>query len=138
MDSGLLGEGVQNYRAFRYNWTGLPTEEPAIVAEKTSSGTDVFVSWNGDTETAVWRFYAVTDGFGSREFLGEATRDGFETSFSLPGHSYQGLAAEAISARGRVLTTTRVAHIQDAVLPYSTVAVGSEDRGSWRQLILQA
>lgn len=138
MDSGLLGEGVQNYRAFRYNWTGLPTEEPAIVAEKTSSGTEVFVSWNGDTETAVWRFYAVTDGFGSREFLGEATRDGFETSFSLPGHSYQGLAAEAVSAHGRVLTTTRVAHIQDAVLPYSTVIAGSENRGSWRQLILQA
>lgn len=138
MDSGLLGEGVQNYRAFRYNWTGLPTEEPAIVAEKTSSGTEVFVSWNGDTETAVWRFYAVTDGLGSWEFLGEATRDGFETSFSLPGHSYQGLAAEAISARGRVLTTTRVAHIQDAVLSYSTVTAGSEDRGSWRQLILQA
>lgn len=138
LDSGLLGEGVQNYRAFRYNWTGLPTEEPAIVAEKTSSGTEVFVSWNGDTETAVWRFYAVTDGFGSREFLGEATRDGFEPSFSLPGHSYQGLAAEAISAHGRVLTTTRVAHIQDAALSYSTVTAGSEDRGSWRQLILQA
>ncbi|KAJ5966686.1 hypothetical protein N7501_002934 [Penicillium viridicatum] len=138
MDSGLLGEGVQNYRAFRHNWTGLPTEEPAIVAEKTSSGTEVFVSWNGDTETAVWRFYAVTDAFGSREFLGEATRDGFETSFSLPGHSYQGLAAEAVSARGRVLTTTRVAHIQSTVLSYSTVTAGSEDRGSWRQLILQA
>ncbi|CAI7641191.1 unnamed protein product [Penicillium viridicatum] len=75
MDSGSLGEGVQNYREFRYNWTGLPTEEPAIVAEKTSSGTDVFVSWNGDTETAVWRFYAVMDAFGSREFLDEATRD---------------------------------------------------------------
>ena len=138
MDSGLLGEGVQNYRAFRYNWTGLPTEEPAIVAEKTSSGTDIFVSWNGDTETAVWRFYAVTDGFGSREFLGEAIRDGFETSFSLPGHSYQHLAAEAVSARGRVLTTTRVAHAQNAVLPYSTVIAGYEDRDSWRELIVQA
>lgn len=138
MDSGLLGEGVQNYRAFRYNWTGLPTEEPAIVAEKTSSGIEIFVSWNGDTETAVWRFYAVTDGFGSREFLGEATRDGFETSFSLPGHSYQRLAAEAVSARGRVLTTTRATRVQDAVLPYGSVIAGSEDRGSWRELILQA
>lgn len=138
MDSGLLGEGVQNYRAFRYNWTGLPTEEPAIVAEKTSSGIEIFVSWNGDTETAVWRFYAVTDGFGSREFLGEATRDGFETSFSLPGHSYQRLAAEAVSARGRVLTTTRATRVQDAVLPYGSVIAGSEDRDSWRELILQA
>ncbi|CAI7636795.1 unnamed protein product [Penicillium glandicola] len=138
MDSGLLGEGVQNYRAFRYNWTGLPTEEPAIVAEKTSSGTEIFVSWNGDTETVVWRFYAITDRFGSREFLGEAKRDGFETSFSFPGHSYQHLAAEAVSVRGRVLTTTRVARIQDSVLPYDAVIVEPKDRTSWRQLILQA
>jgi hypothetical protein len=138
MDSGSLGEGVQNYRAFRYNWTGLPTEEPAIVAEKTGSGTEVFVSWNGDTETAVWRFYAVTDGFGSREFLGEATRTGFETSFMLAGHSYQHIAAEAVSTRGHVLTTTRVVHIQNAVLPYGSVLAGSEGRGSWTQLILEA
>jgi hypothetical protein len=138
MDSGLLGEGVQNYRAFRYNWTGLPTEEPAIVAEKTHSGTEVFVSWNGDTETAVWRFYAVTDAFGSREFLGETTRTGFETSFMLAGHSYQRFAAEAVSARGRVLTTTGVVHIQNAVRPYDSVLAESEGRGSWTQLILQA
>jgi hypothetical protein len=32
MDSGLLGEGVDNYREFRYNWTGIPNEAPAIVA----------------------------------------------------------------------------------------------------------
>ncbi|KAJ5463810.1 hypothetical protein N7475_008754 [Penicillium sp. IBT 31633x] len=137
MDSGLLGEGVQNYRAFRYNWTGLPTEEPAIVAERTASGTELFVSWNGDTETAVWRFYGITDEFGSRQFLGEATRDGFETSFLLAGHSYQNLAAEAVSARGRVLTSTRIAHIQDAVFP-PYAPVGSEDRSTWRQLVLQA
>ncbi|KUM58277.1 hypothetical protein ACN42_g8879 [Penicillium freii] len=111
---------------------------PELSGIPTSSGTEVFVSWNGDTETAVWRFYAVMDVFGSREFLGEATRDGSETSFSLSGHSYQGLAAEAVSASGRVLTTTRVAHIQNTVLSYSTVTGGSEDRGAWRQLILQA
>jgi hypothetical protein len=72
--------------------------------------------------------------------LGEAKRDGFETSFLFSGHSYQTLAAEAVSARGRVLTTTQVAHIQDAVLPPhdSTLDVNTEDHGSWRQLILQA
>ena len=32
MDSGFLGEGVENYRAFRYNCTGLPNETPAIVS----------------------------------------------------------------------------------------------------------
>lgn len=87
MDSGALGDGVENYRAFKFNWTGLPTEEPSIIAEKTSAGTAVYVSWNGDTETVVWRFYAVTDRYGSRSFLGEARRDGFETEFVVESHS---------------------------------------------------
>lgn len=138
MDSGHLGEGVQNYRAFRYNWTGLPTEEPAIVAERTPSGIEVFVSWNGDTETAFWRFYAITDQFGSREYLGEAARDGFETSFLLASHTCHSLAAEAVSVRGQILTTTRAAHIQAAVLPPGAGAAGVEDRGKWKQLILQS
>ncbi|CAG8106138.1 unnamed protein product [Penicillium olsonii] len=134
MDSGLLGEGVQNYRAFRYNWTGLPTEDPAIVAEKTSTGTTVYVSWNGDTETAIWRFYAITDRFGSRAFLGETARDGFETSFSWDGHSYHSLAAEAVSATGRVLRTTRAARVQSAVLPPYEES-GSFGRGSEQAIL---
>jgi hypothetical protein len=140
MDSGLLGEGVENYRAFRYNWTGYPTEEPAIVAEKTSSGTAVYVSWNGDTETAVWRFYAVTDKYGSRLFLGEAKHQGFETSFFLAGHSYSHVAAEAISAHGRVLKTTQAVHLQEQVLPsgYDTFSSGNADRANWKQIVLQA
>lgn len=140
MDSDLLGEGVQNYRAFRYNWTGLPTEEPAIVAQKTPSGTAVYVSWNGDTETAAWRFYAVTDNYGSRSFLGEAQRDGFETSFSLTGHSYSQVAAEAISARGSVLRATRAVHLQHQVLPPGSglFVGGAATRASWRQSVLHA
>lgn len=138
MDSGLLGEGVENYRAFRYNWTGLPTEEPAIVAHKTSSGTAVYVSWNGDTETAVWRFYAVTDQYGSRSFLGEAERDGFETSFFLAGHSYVRVAAEAVSARGRVLRTTQAVGLQAEVLPPGGNAfVGGDHRAGKAQVVFQ-
>ena len=140
MDSDLLGEGVQNYRAFRYNWTGLPTEEPAIVAEKTPSGTAVYVSWNGDTETATWRFYAVTDSYGSRSFLGESQRDGFETSFFLKGHSASHVAAAAISASGRVLKATQAVRIQHQVLPPSSgeYAIGSAEQAAWRQAVLHA
>lgn len=138
MDSGLLGEGVQNYRAFRYNWTGLPFEEPAIVAHKTPSGTTVFVSWNGDTETETWRFYAVTDQYGSRSFLGETKRDGFETAFFLAGHSYARIAAEAISARGRILRTTQAVRLQEEVRAPGTSALGGLEYGpSVVQMVFQ-
>ncbi|KAJ5818922.1 hypothetical protein N7474_004513 [Penicillium riverlandense] len=137
MDSDFLFEGVENYRAFRYNWTGLPTEDPAIVAEKTSAGTAIYVSWNGDTETAAWNFFAITDRYGSRSYLGQASRDGFETSFEVTGHSYQTVAAEAISASGRVLATTRVAQIQQEILPpSSSVSTANAHSDSlWAQVV---
>lgn len=137
MDSGLLGEGVQNYRAFRYNWTGLPTEEPAIVARKTSSGTAVYVSWNGDTETAVWRFYATTDRYGSRSYLGAVPRRGFETEFLFPGHEYAQISAEAVSHAGRVLRTTKAVSLQEQVWPPVRGDFGDRSAG-WGQNVLHA
>jgi hypothetical protein len=149
MDSGALGEGVENYRAFKYNWTGIPNEEPSLVAEKTPSGTSVYVSWNGDTETAIWRFYAVTDRFGSRSFLGEVPRDGFETAFHVSGHSYGQIAAEAISGQGKVLRATETVRLREQVVPGQGVGQGQgqgqgagvaevPDRASWRQIVLRA
>jgi hypothetical protein len=117
MDSGDLGVGVENYRAFRFNWTGLPTEEPAVVALEGEEGTAVYVSWNGDTETAVWRFFEVVDGLGSRSFLGEVERKSFETKLVVPGKKIQKVAAEAVDQRGRVLRVTREVGVEPEVLP---------------------
>ncbi|KAK4246714.1 ASST-domain-containing protein [Corynascus novoguineensis] len=121
MDSGELGVGVENYRAFRFNWTGLPSEEPAVVALKGDDGaTSVYVSWNGDTETAVWRFFEVVDELGSRSFLGEAERTSFETRLDLPrGKKVGRVAAEAIDAQGRVLRVTRDVGVEPEILPAS-------------------
>ncbi|CAG8978535.1 hypothetical protein HYALB_00012266 [Hymenoscyphus albidus] len=59
LDSGDLGYGVQSYRGFRYNWTGIPTETPAIISLKERNDINIYVSWNGDTETKIWRFYGI-------------------------------------------------------------------------------
>lgn len=117
MDSGDLGVGVENYRAFRYNWTGLPTEDPAIVALEDDDGITAYVSWNGDTETAAWRFYAVTDKHGSREFLGEVERESFETSLRIDGGNFKSVVAESVNSRGRVLIVTAAVKIEREILP---------------------
>lgn len=119
VDSGYLGLGAENYRAFKYNWTGIPNEVPAIVALEGAEGTTAYVSWNGDTETAAWRFYAVTDGHGSRDFLGEVRRTSFETSLLIAGAKVTSVTAEAIDARGRVLTSTASVGVEAEVLPAS-------------------
>jgi hypothetical protein len=143
MDSGALGLGVENYRGFRYNWTGIPNEVPSIVSLENSEGTAVYVSWNGDTETAVWRFYAVTDGYGSRQFLGETERTSFETSLKIPRQSIGSVVAEAISAQGRVLTSTGVATLQPEVLPPAvkqdapkSLIVNGEAKSRWAEYMI--
>jgi hypothetical protein len=119
MDSGALGVAVENYRAFRYNWTGLPNEDPAIVALAGDSGTTIYVSWNGDTETKVWRFFELGTGddIGSRDLLGDVERTSFETSLFIPDREVKNVSAEAIGADGKVLRVTNFALVEPEVLP---------------------
>ncbi|KAI4596613.1 hypothetical protein KJ359_005369 [Pestalotiopsis sp. 9143b] len=119
MDSDYLGRGVQNYRAFKYDWAGYPNEEPAIVAlaDKDGGGTTLYVSWNGDTETAAWRFYALNDRYGSKTYLGEVERKSFETSLRLEGQKVKIASAEAIDKNGKVLRKTGAAKAEPFIAP---------------------
>ena len=117
MDSGYLGLGVENYRGFRYNWTGIPHEDPAIVALENDDGTAIHVSWNGDTETKTWRFYAVSEKYGVKGFLGEVERKSFETSLTVPNRAILHVVAEALDAKGKILRSTRVAKLEPEVVP---------------------
>ncbi|KAH7145650.1 ASST-domain-containing protein [Dactylonectria estremocensis] len=77
---------VQSYRGFRFEWTGRPRETPSVAAVRRGAETTVHVSWNGDTEVALWRFYA-QDGDGNASSVGkiaEAERTSFETSATIP------------------------------------------------------
>lgn len=116
MDSGALGKGVQNYRGFRYNWTGIPNEEPAIAVlrDEETESTNVYVSWNGDTLTRAWRFYEIRNGR-KRSYLGEAKRKSFETIFSLDRDVAKAVQAEAVDAFGEILRVTSAARPEPLV-----------------------
>ncbi|KAK9775048.1 putative ASST-domain-containing protein [Seiridium cardinale] len=117
MDSGYLGLGVQNYRAFRYNWTGIPNEEPAIVALQDSYSTAIYVSWNGDTETAAWRFYTAADKFGAKQFLGEVPRTSFETSLRVLSKIVRFASAEAVDKNGKSIRNTGETLVEPYISP---------------------
>lgn len=104
MDTGALGEAVENYRGFRYNWTGIPNEAPAIIALEDDNSTQVYVSWNGDTRTKVWRFYEVKDG--RKSFIGESKRESFETELTINRVGVKTVQAEALDAEGVLLVDT--------------------------------
>ena len=98
--------------------TGIPNEVPAIVALEGDEGTTIYVSWNGDTETVAWRFYAGTDEFGSRAFLGEVRRKSFETSLLVTDRVITSASAEAVDARGRVLALAADVLVEADVVPF--------------------
>ncbi|KAJ4245013.1 hypothetical protein NW762_014219 [Fusarium torreyae] len=113
---------AQSYRGFRFNWTGIPSEDPVIVVLNggTSDTTDVYVSWNGDTKTASWRFYIELGerpgGKGVKEtrLVGEVKRTGFETHLGLDSSKVVGefgVLAEALDVNGKVLRRSPAAAV---------------------------
>jgi hypothetical protein len=78
-----LPQGGQNYRAFRFDWTGHPPIDPVLVAPHGRHGRAVYVSWNGATELAAWRFQAGKSRGSLRPF-GLKQKRSFETSIDVP------------------------------------------------------
>jgi hypothetical protein len=108
LERGILQGNVQNYRAFRYNWTGFSPEPPAIFAEKVENGAiDVYVSWNGDTRTRRWKIsWGEETGHGNIEKRSiEVERSKFETvaRLSAQGSDIGSISALALGATGEVL-----------------------------------
>jgi Arylsulfotransferase (ASST) len=92
----------RSYRAFRYPWSGSPSDQPAAVAERTSENElEVYASWNGATQVAAWEVLAGPDP-SHLVSLGSISRDGFETAM-LVQTSQPYIAVQAKHRSGRVL-----------------------------------
>jgi hypothetical protein len=92
----------KSYRAFRFPWSGSPSDQPACVAERTSENElELYASWNGATDIAAWEVLAGPHP-GQLESLGSIPRDGFETAM-LVKTSEPYVAVQAKHRSGRVL-----------------------------------
>jgi hypothetical protein len=92
----------ESYRAFRFPWSGHPTDGPAVAVEQ---GPDdrlkLYASWNGATEIDVWEVLAGQHS-GRLEWVGSVPRDGFETSMLVQNFDPY-LAVQAKDHFGQVL-----------------------------------
>ncbi len=100
--NGRFPEGGNSYRAYRFPWSGQPTDSPVAVAEAGADGTvTVYASWNGATEVASWRVLAGVDPSDLAE-VGSAPRSGFETAIEVVS-DMPWLAVEALDSGGAIL-----------------------------------
>lgn len=98
---------LQAYRASRFKWWGQPTTSPDIAVAATRQGTDVFASWNGDTQVDAWRVLAGVSP-ARLKAVGRFAKRNFETR--LPVHGQEPyFAVEALGGRGQVLSTSAAA-----------------------------
>ncbi|EGV63938.1 hypothetical protein CANTEDRAFT_93444 [Yamadazyma tenuis ATCC 10573] len=133
MDSGDLGVKVENYRAFKYNWTGIPNEEIALYSEHNEDRTTtLYVSWNGDTQTKTWKFYTIGDN-NSKEYIGKTEKSGFETVFTISEKITKQVIVEAYGASGEALASSSKVTSVQAIKPYDSdekiISQGHEFKG---------
>ncbi len=102
------------YRAYKFNFTGSPTEPPALKTFAYSSGdrsqTTAFiyyVSWNGATEVASWNFYGAPNRTTDFLLVGSVPKKEFETIFMSTEYVYWTFA-EAVALDGKSLGNSSV------------------------------
>jgi hypothetical protein len=95
-----------SYRAYRFPWVGLPLTRPAVAAQRTALGTDVWASWNGSTQVTAWRVLAGTDSAHLSAVGSPTPKESFETEITLP-RAYGAVAVQALGASDRALATSR-------------------------------
>jgi Arylsulfotransferase (ASST) len=96
----------ETYRAFRFPWTGQPTDDPAVAAEKgPQDRVTLFASWNGATEVATWQVSAGSDP-DTLEPLASAPKKGFETVITVHTNEPY-VSLQAMNNSGKVLGTTK-------------------------------
>ncbi|KAJ6000598.1 arylsulfotransferase [Penicillium waksmanii] len=106
--SDEIPDALDNYRAYKMNWSATPWWDPAIAMRKTQNGElVVYLSWNGATEVAGDYDKVVTEG----------SRTGFETKLIVGETPWQYLWAEAVDKAGDVLRSTDIVDLTTATLP---------------------
>lgn len=111
--SGRYPQGTNSYRAYRYEWEGHPAEPPTVAVEQgLGNQLTIYVSWNGDTQTALWQVHAGDDP-NDLQPAGTVLRRGFETEITIET-SASLIAVLAQDADGNEITRTDLIAVRGA------------------------
>lgn len=117
-----------NYRAFSMEWQSTPADSTPDVytyALNDNEPTAVYVSWNGATPVAHWRFYGAQEIGEPFSIIGETLHAGFETMWMAPKF-YQWVFVEALGPDG---TSLRNSSFQPTFVPSAALASSCSSAG---------
>jgi hypothetical protein len=120
--SAEIPDALDNYRAYKMDWTAEPWWDPAI-APKLSFEDElvVYVSWNGATEVAGWIVRgARTDKLDKSQVLATSRRTGFETKLTIGWPEYPYIWADAVDRKGNVLRSTEVVNLSTMEISFAS------------------
>ncbi|EKG20306.1 hypothetical protein MPH_02424 [Macrophomina phaseolina MS6] len=114
---------IMSYRVRKFDWTATPHDSPTMFAysrnASAEAGTVLYVSWNGATEVAAWRFYHAVDAATDTgqdmdgrawRILGTANKTGFETRFRTREYA-KWVFAEAVGKDGKAIRRSRISKV---------------------------
>ncbi|KAL2845265.1 ASST-domain-containing protein [Aspergillus pseudoustus] len=118
------------YRAYKSEFVGRPKTTPDVVAavsgtNKNDLSTTFYVSWNGATEVAMWKFYAQATEYSAPVYVGETPRADFETMFIISGF-LDWVRVDAVDRDGKVLGSSLVQRTQTPKY-WRSAALASQD-----------
>lgn len=109
-----IPDALDNYRAYKMDWTATPWWDPSLALKRRTSGSglNVYVSWNGATEVREWVVRTSATGkFGQKtsKVLAKSARTGFETMLTIQQtNGLQDIWAEALDESGKIIGSTDV------------------------------
>jgi hypothetical protein len=95
-----------SYRAFKGDWVGKPTDNPALTARTSKGNVSAYVSWNGATEVASWQLLG-GDSADSLSPIGTAPKTDFDTRLLFAGTPAY-VQGQALDANGAVIGRSAV------------------------------
>ncbi|GLB05480.1 hypothetical protein AtubIFM57258_000769 [Aspergillus tubingensis] len=128
--SDNIPDALDNYRAYKMDWSATPWWDPAIAPRKNEDGELVmYVSWNGATEVANWviRGAASDDVDEEGEIIAASRRTGFETKLTVGETDWRYIWAEALDNQGNVLRWSEVVDLDTAELSVAHDAYDEPD-----------
>lgn len=128
MEARFVSDRFSSYRSYKYPFVGRPTAPPDLKSfvygtDIDNTNTIIYISWNGATEVAAYRFFAKSDETRASISIGTVERTGFETMFVAEGYM-DWVSAEALDVQGNILGKTGV---ERSVLPEKWLATGFKD-----------